>query len=75
MRRVMFFGVGLLVGAAVGSALVMLVTPVSGDDIRKRLKGHLNDARDAAKQAAETMRKDLEAEYLALTSGPRRKVR
>jgi gas vesicle protein len=67
----MFFGVGLLVGAAVGSALVMLVTPVSGDDIRKRLRGHLNDARDAAKQAAETTRKDLEAEFMALTSGTR----
>jgi gas vesicle protein len=67
----MFFGVGLLVGAVVGSALVMLVTPVSGDDIRKRLKGHLNDARGAAKQAAETMRTDLEAEFLALTSSPR----
>ena len=80
MRRLMFFAVGLLVGAAVGSTLALLLTPDSGNGLRHSVKSHVKNALSEAQLAAETRRREMEAQLAAMTalpsgreSAPRRK--
>ncbi len=80
MRRLMFFAAGLLVGAAVGGAVALLLTPDSGNGLRHTVKSHVKNALDEAQLAAETRRREMEAQLASMTalpsgreSSPRRK--
>lgn len=80
MRRLMFFAAGLLVGAAVGTTLALLLTPDSGDGLRHSVQSHVKNALSEAQLAAETRRREMEAQLAVMTrlpagreSSPRRK--
>lgn len=62
MRRLLFFGVGVLVGVAVGTAAATLLAPASGDDLRKRVENHVDNALSEARLAADKRRRELEAQ-------------
>lgn len=72
MRRLLFFALGLMFGAAVGSALALLLTPTSGNDLRKRAQRHVRRAVKEAQRAAEERRQEMERRLDALTN-PKRK--
>jgi hypothetical protein len=40
------FAVGLVVGVAIGAAAALFLTPMSGRDLRKRVRRGVEDARD-----------------------------
>jgi gas vesicle protein len=42
---------GLLIGGVVGATVGWLTAPASGEEMRRRLKGDLNSARERAKTA------------------------
>lgn len=67
MRRLLFFALGLLFGAAVGGVLAMLFTPASGTDMRNQLKGRVERARREAQLAANARRRELEAQFTSMT--------
>ncbi|HRE47798.1 MAG TPA: hypothetical protein PLD47_08735 [Aggregatilineales bacterium] len=73
MRRLLLFGVGLAVGAAVGVAAATLLTPASGGDLKQRVDDHIGDALKTARLAAEERRKALEAQLAAMTNPALRK--
>jgi gas vesicle protein len=62
MWKLFSFALGLLLGAAVGAALVMLFAPTSGNQLAADIKRSYDDTMDEARQAAENRRRELEAE-------------
>jgi gas vesicle protein len=70
MRRLLFFALGLLCGAAIGYALALMLTPASGDDLRTQVRKHVDHARHEAQRAAAARRKELEAQLSILTGPP-----
>ena len=54
---------GLIVGAAVGAAVVMFTTPRSGDETRSTLASFWNSAVDVGKAAAQQREDELWAEF------------
>lgn len=67
MRKLLIIAGGVLAGAAIGTALVLLLTPASGDQIRTDLRSRVGQAKEAGSTAAQRKRQDLEAEWTALT--------
>jgi gas vesicle protein len=72
MRKLLSFVVGFGAGAVIGAALVMLFAPLSGDQMTQRLKRGWSEALEAARDASETRRRELEAQLQA-TQRPRLK--
>ncbi|MEP7288942.1 MAG: YtxH domain-containing protein [Chloroflexota bacterium] len=72
MRRLMFFAGGILCGALIGGAVVLLLTPASGPALRDEARGHVGGAMSEARNAAQKRREQLEAELAELTSLPSR---
>lgn len=68
MRRLLAFIGGLLSGGAAGTAVALLFTPASGDDMREGIRGHYERALAAGRLAAAEKRLELEAQLLALTT-------
>jgi gas vesicle protein len=64
-NQILSFAVGLLGGALVGTATVVLVTPQSGAQIRQSIADKVNEILDAGKQAMAERRQELGAEYQA----------
>ncbi len=54
---------GLIVGAAVGVAVVMFTTPKTGDQTRADLTSFWNNALDTGKQAARQREEQLWSEF------------
>jgi gas vesicle protein len=67
MRRLMFFAIGLMFGAAFGATITLLLTPASGKSMRKGVKSRLDRVKYEARRASETRRRELEAQLAALT--------
>jgi gas vesicle protein len=63
MDRVIGFIGGLLSGALVGAAVVILIAPQSGNETRQMITSRIQEIIDAGKQAAETRRRQLRQEY------------
>jgi gas vesicle protein len=51
----------------VGAATVILVTPQSGDDLRRGIVSKVNEIVDAGKQAVADRRQELQDEYQVRT--------
>ncbi len=68
MRRLMFFVGGAVCGAVIGASIALLLTPASGDALREGVKIRVDEAKSAAQLAAETRRRELEAQLAELTS-------
>ncbi len=62
MARIGRFVLGAILGGLFAAAVVILLTPTPGSDIRKRLNSRLEDLRNEVKLAAENRRKELELE-------------
>ena len=65
INRVIGFVIGLLSGALVGAAIVILITPQSGAATRQSIVDKAHEILDAGKEAAEARRKQLREEYEA----------
>jgi gas vesicle protein len=57
---------GAMCGALVGSVTALLLAPVSGMEVRQRIRGRVADIRADVIEAYETRRAQLEAELEAL---------
>ena len=66
-NRILSFGLGLLSGSIVGAALVILLTPQSGSELRQTIVGKYNELVDAGREAIAERRQTLQAEYKAQT--------
>ncbi|MCB9438026.1 MAG: YtxH domain-containing protein [Anaerolineales bacterium] len=67
MRKLLLFVIGVSMGAVIGVALVMLLTPASGQDMRDGAREHFRQALDESARAAAKRRADLEKEYDEMT--------
>ena len=65
INRVISFISGLLSGALVGAAIVILITPQSGEATRQSIVDKAHEIVDAGREAAEARRKQLRQEYEA----------
>jgi hypothetical protein len=68
VRRLFFFGLGLLFGAAVGGAIAMLLAPASGKEMRQRVEDHFESAVREAQKASDARRREMETQLQAFTS-------
>jgi gas vesicle protein len=54
---------GLILGSIAGSLLALLLTPASGNDVRKRVKDNIlyvkNEVQSAARERSEELKKEL----------------
>lgn len=66
MRNFFRFIFGVITGAFIGSALVVLLTPYSGGDLRRQLISRIFSIRDDIQQAALAKRVELENELANL---------
>lgn len=68
MRTLASLMIGLLLGAAVGAALVMLFAPTSGEQLVGNIKRGFDETMVEARKASEQRRKQLEAELSQMRS-------
>ncbi len=71
MNKILNFLVGLLVGALFGGVVALLLTPSSGQDIRRQIGERVQYVQDEVKRASSERRADLERQ-LADLRAPRR---
>ncbi len=69
MKKTASFLQGILFGALVGSALALLLTPWSGDELKQNINDFAQNFQDEVRQAGTEKRQELEAELAALRSG------
>jgi len=69
MRRMLAFVGGLLSGGVIGTAAALLLTPQSGESMRRALRERWQAARQAGDEAAARRRVELEARLIEMT-GP-----
>ncbi len=62
MERIGRFVLGAIMGGLFATAIVILLTPQPGSDLRKRISGRLEEMQNEVKMAAENRRKELELE-------------
>lgn len=61
---------GLVVGAAIGFAIVAFTTPKSGDETRSNLKGYWQNALTTGKRVAKQREDELWAEFNTRVASP-----
>ncbi len=69
MRKILAFLMGLVTGAAVVGGVVLLFAPKSGKDMRASLRAWVDDLLEEGRLAAETRRRELEAQLAAFKQG------
>lgn len=62
MRKLGNFLLGALIGGVVGAVSVLLLTPVSGVNMRDRITSYVRDVEEQVHQAAATRREELQVE-------------
>ena len=67
-NRILSFILGLLSGSIVGVALVILLTPQSGSDLRQGIVGQFNEILESGREAIAERRQALQTEYKAQTT-------
>lgn len=60
--RMVKFLAGVVVGAAVAAAVVLIVAPQRGDELRNEIKARIDDIVEEGRQAAETKRLEMMAQ-------------
>jgi gas vesicle protein len=60
MGKILNFLLGGVIGAAVGSAVIMMLTPSSGIELRDHLKDYVQNMQDEVEKARETRRSEME---------------
>jgi gas vesicle protein len=66
MDRVLRFVGGVVVGAALGAGLVLLMAPRSGEETRRMIQERAQAVLDEGRQAAEARRQELTAQLSAM---------
>ncbi|MBN1889955.1 MAG: YtxH domain-containing protein [Thermoflexales bacterium] len=66
MKTTLNFIVGMVYGAAFGAAAVLLLTPLSGQDLRQQARQRYQSLLDEGQQAAAARRAELESQLAAL---------
>ena len=72
VNQILDFIVGLLSGAVVGAAVVLLLAPQSGTQTRQQISDQFHEVIDAGKQAIAEKRQELRAEYKTAIRTPMR---
>ena len=62
MEKLGRFLLGAIVGGIFAAAIVILITPAPGNQLRQQVTGKVASIREEVKQAAETRRKELETQ-------------
>ncbi len=62
MQKALNFVLGFILGSLVGSALALLLTPLSGDQLRMDVREYTRQVRNEVEQAAKARRVELERE-------------
>lgn len=63
MSKSLRFMEGLVLGAALSAALVLLFTPQSGDQTRQMIRDRVQEIADEGRRAAEERRLELTAQF------------
>ncbi len=66
MKRIFSFMIGTMVGALVGAALAILLTPQSGDDLRGGMRERVMKLQEDLKSAASSRKIELEKQLAKL---------
>ena len=66
MKRIISFMMGAVMGALVGGALAMLLTPQSGDDLRGGMRDRVVKLQNELKSAASSRKIELERQLANL---------
>jgi gas vesicle protein len=69
MQKFVNFIAGITVGALVGAAAALLMTPTSGNDVRENIQNRADGLMSELKSAVADERRRLEAELEALKRG------
>ena len=62
MQKALNLVLGMVLGGLVGSSLALLLTPMSGDELRMEMREYSRQVRDEVEQAATARRAQLERE-------------
>lgn len=71
MSRLVNFTLGAMLGGLVGSILALLLTPYSGDTLRRQVRESVIDVQEEMRQAASAKRAEMEKQ-LADLRAPRK---
>lgn len=66
MQKALNLVLGFVLGGLVGSTLALLLTPVSGDELRMEMREYSRQVRDDVESAANARRAELERELANL---------
>ncbi len=69
MKKVCSLMQGVLFGAIVGSTLVLLLTPWSGDQFKENIKDYVNNFQKEVQEAGAERRRELELQLEQLRAG------
>jgi gas vesicle protein len=69
MNKMFSFLAGAICGALVGATIVLLLTPLSGEEMRDNARARWEGAIDEAKKAREETKKRLEAQFEQMKQG------
>lgn len=69
MRKFRKFLLGAIIGGAVGSGLVLLLAPGSGEETRNGIKDYFKNLQSEVQRAGDEKRAELEAQLQQLRSG------
>jgi gas vesicle protein len=66
MQKALNLVLGMVLGGLVGSAVALLLTPMSGDELRMEVKEYTRQVRSEVEEAANARRSELEHELANL---------
>lgn len=66
MGKLLKFIIGTAIGAGIGSAVVMMLAPSSGVELRDHIKDYVQNVKDEVAKARETKRVELEQELVQM---------
>lgn len=66
MQKALNFVLGMVLGAMVGGTLALLLTPMSGDQLRMEVKDYTRQVKSDVEEAANARRMELERELANL---------
>lgn len=69
MKNAGFFALGAFIGGVLAGIAVLLITPMSGIDLRKEIKNHSTKLLDEVKKASMDRQEELKTELETLRLG------